>query len=70
MKPYWESSSDPLRKLLPTDNEYYAEYARRVWDDLEGKSEEVKSRYCEHGSYVGANRALAYRCPFCPESSS
>ena len=23
---------------------------------------------CEHGCYVGHRRALAYRCPFCPET--
>ena len=26
--------------------------------------------HCEHGCYVGHNRALAYRCPRCPEGQA
>lgn len=28
----------------------------------------VAHLFCEHGSYVGFQRALAYRCPRCPET--
>lgn len=28
---------------------------------------ELEDKFCEHGKYVGGNRALAYMCPFCPE---
>ncbi len=29
---------------------------------------EDAARYCEHGSYVGFQRALAFKCPMCREN--
>lgn len=37
----------------------------------ESKAEDtLANRHCEHGQYVGYNRALANRCPRCPEGKA
>lgn len=59
-----DDPNDPIRH--GTSQPERAMIARsREWLD---RQEPVhQARFCEHGSYVGHNRTLAYRCPRCPE---
>ena len=63
-------------KYLDVHDHVYANYedeeAIQVWikrslEWIAKQPEETQRLFCEHGVYVGYQRALAYYCPRCPE---
>lgn len=62
-----DDPNDPIRHDTGGEKAVRA-IIKRSLEWITGQDPVNQARYCEHGSYVGFDRSLAYLCPRCPES--
>lgn len=62
-----DDPNDPLRHDCPAEDKFQKAILERAQEWLSRQEPVHQARFCEHGSYVGYKRALAYLCPKCPE---
>lgn len=61
-----DDPNDPIRHDMGGEDAIRAIIKRSLaW--VVGQDLVHQARFCEHGSYVGFQRALAFLCPRCPE---